>query len=421
MEKMQKTAKTRVILHSDLDNFYASVEEKKRPGLKGRPLVVCGNKEDRHGVVLAKNAPAKRAGIKTGDVLWQAKKKCKNLIEVPADFSEYLRVSKRVRAIYERYTDRVEAFGIDECWLDVTASARLFGSGMHIAEGIRAAIAEEIGITASVGVSWNKIFAKLGSDIAKPDAAVEITPENFRQTVWPLPAEDLLYVGKATKEKLSRRGIFTIGQIAAAPESLLEKWLGKWGTYLYLFANGLDNTPVYKREEEQNIKSIGNSLTNYRDLKNEEEVRALVLLLADSVAARLRESPLGRANTVHVFATDAQLYRYAKQGRTPRPTKNAAEIADCAFSLFRKVYPWKAAVRGLGVSVSGFTYGQEQTSFDDLAGKNKADRVEETVDKLRAKYGHGVIQRAVILKDRRLASLDVKGEHVIHPEGYFGK
>ena len=190
---------------------------------------------------------------------------------------------------------------------------------------------------------------------------------------------------------------------------------------MYLFANGLDNTPVYKREEEQNIKSIGNSLTNYRDLKNEEEVRALVLLLADSVAARLRESPLGRANTVHVFATDAQLYRYAKQGRTPRPTRNAAEIADCAFSFFRKVYPWKAAVRGLGVSVSGFTYGQEQTSFDDLAGNNKADRVEETVDKLRAKYGHGVIQRAVILKDRRLASLDVKGEHVIHPEGYFGK
>lgn len=230
----------RTILHSDLNNFYASVEILKHPELKNMPVAVCGNREERHGIVLAKNMLAKAAGVQTGDVYWQAKKKCPDLVELPADFSSYLRVSKEVRKIYERYSDCVEAFGIDECWIDVTDSEKIFGGGAAIAEQIRRSIKREIGITASVGVSWNKIFAKLGSDLKKPDAVTVITPENYKTVVWPLPVEEMLYVGKATKRKLNLRGIRTIGDLAAAEEQLLAEWLGKWGSYLHIFANGLE-------------------------------------------------------------------------------------------------------------------------------------------------------------------------------------
>ena len=252
-----------------------------------------------------------------------------------------------MRKIYERYTDRVEAFGIDECWLDVSESANLFGGGKKIAEEIRAAVKKEIGITVSVGVSWNKIFAKLGSDMKKPDAVTEITEENYRDLVWRLPVEELLYVGRATKNKLNKRGVYTIGQLANTDEALLSDWLGKWGRYLYVFANGLDCSPVVKREEEQNIKSIGNSLTNYRDLKNDEDVRMLILLLSDSVAARLRESTFSKARTVHLIVTDSSLVHYSKQGKMSLPSRSATDIADCAYELFRAVFPWNYPVRAV--------------------------------------------------------------------------
>ena len=297
----------RTILHSDLNNFYASVEVLRHPEWRDKPLVVCGSKEDRHGIVLAKNMIAKSAGIRTGDVLWEARRKIPDLVEVPVDFTAYLRVSKEVRKIYERYTDRVEAFGIDECWLDVSDTAKMFGGGVNIAEEIRRAVKSEIGITASVGVSWNKIFAKLGSDLKKPDAVTEITPNNYKEVVWRLPVEDLLYVGKATKKKLNKYGIFTIGDLAQTDVNLLCGWLGKWGEYLYTFANGRDESPVVKRGEEQNIKSIGNSLTNYRDLCTDDDVKMLILLLSDSIAARLRESTLDKARTVQLIVTDSEL------------------------------------------------------------------------------------------------------------------
>ena len=345
----------RTILHSDLNNFYASVECLRRPEIRGKPVVVVGAKEERHGVVLAKNMIAKRAGVKTGDVYWEARQKCGNaLVEVQADFSEYLKVSKKVRKIYEDYTDRVEAFGIDECWLDVTHSLFLFGSGAEIANAVRERVKKEIGITVSVGVSWNKIFAKLGSDMKKPDAVTEITPENFRDTVWKLPAEELLYVGKATKEKLARLGVKTIGQLAQADENLLVKQLGKWGRYLHAFANGRDDSPVVTVDEEENIKSVGNSLTVYRDLKDDEDVRMVIHLLADSVGARMREAGLPRARTVHVSVRSSDLSEFRKQGKFPRPTRHALEISQKAFELFREMYPWNNYVRSVGVSVSDF-------------------------------------------------------------------
>lgn len=408
-------------MHSDLNNFYASVECLRRPEIREKPVVVVGSKEDRHGIVLAKNMLAKKAGVNTGDVYWEARQKCGNtLVEVQADFAEYLKVSKEVRKIYEDYTDRIEAYGIDECWLDVTASLNLFGSGVQIANTIRERVKKEIGITVSVGVSWNKIFSKLGSDMKKPDAVTEITEENYREIVWKLPVGDLLYVGSATKQKLDRLGIKTIGQLAQSDEELLVRMLGKWGSYLYTFANGKDNSSVTTVDEEENVKSIGNSLTVYRDLKDEEDVQMVICLLADSVAARMRETGLTRARTVHLYARAADLSGYQKQGKLARPCGNALEIGRKAFALFREVYSWQNYVRGLGVSVSDFCFGAEQLDlFGSLEKDEKQKRLDAAVDKLRKKYGNNVIQSAIVYKDPKIRDLDVKGEHVIHPVGFF--
>jgi len=404
----------RTILHSDLNNFYASVEVMKNPDLKGVPIAVCGSVEDRHGIVLAKNQMAKEYGVKTGEVLWQARKKCPKLVNVPVDFPSYIAVSHKVREIYGRFTDRIEPFGIDECWLDVTNSVKIFGSGEQIAEKIRKIVKEEIGVTVSIGVSFNKVFAKLGSDMKKPDAVTVITPENYKQKVWPLAVEDLLYVGRATKKKLNFVGIHTIGDLATTDEKFITRLLGAWGKTLYTNANGLDVTPVIAKGEESNLKSIGNSMTDYKDLTCFDEVKTLLLLLSESVAARLRESGLGRAKTVKITVTDNKLQTFGKQITLTTPTKTASEIALVAYDLFESLYKWENPVRGAGVSVSNFTLGAEQLSFDfDGNKRKKQDLLDTAVDKIRAKYGNNSLQRARILQDEKLAHTDIKGEHLI--------
>ncbi len=411
----------RTILHSDLNNFYASVECLRNPEIRDKPVIVVGSKEDRHGIVLAKNMIAKIAGVKTGDVYWEARQKCgKELIEVQADFSSYIAVSKAVRKIYENYTVRIEAYGIDECWLDVTSSVKLFGGGLAIAEEIRERIKNEIGLTVSIGVSWNKIFAKLGSDMKKPDAITEITPENYKQKVWTLSVEDLLYVGNATKKKLNRIGIKTIGDLAQTEEERLCALLGKWGSYLHSFANGTEQSPVLLVGEEENIKSIGNSLTVYRDLVNDDDVEMVLLLLADSVASRMREAGLNKARTVALYARSSKLYGYQKQGKLSHPTGNMHDIAKLAFKLFKEVYPWEEYVRGVGISVTDFVTGSEQLDmFGDLIKDERQQRLDKAIDGLRKKYGNGIITTATVLKDPKLKELDIKGEHTIHPYSFF--
>lgn len=407
---------SRCILHSDLNNFYASVEMLKDPSLRNVPLAVTGSIKDRHGIVLAKNMLAKRAGVKTGDVVWQARQKCPGIVFVPADFSSYIRVSREVRKIYERFTDRIESFGIDECWLDVTASRFLFGDGKTIAETIRETVKRECGVTVSVGVSWNKIFAKLASDMKKPDAVTVISPENYRETAWKLPAGDLLYVGRATAKRLSIFGISTIGDLACADEGMLIQELGKWGKVLYDYANGADSSPVKAMGEEREVKSIGNSLTCYRDLEEEDEIYMLFLLLADSVSERLSESGLGRAGTVKISVVDRDLHRFGKQGKT-QCTRNAKELADCAMELFRALKTDGKPVRALGISVSEFGAMEQLDLFGRSAEEEKRERADAAVSKIREKYGGLAIQRAAVLKDERLKELDVKGGHLVHPEG----
>lgn len=409
----------RSILHSDLNNFYASVECVQNESLRNVPMVVVGDREERHGIVLAKNQIAKEFGIKTGDVIWQAKLKCGNLVEVVADMPKYLEYSRKVRAIYEQYTDRIEAFGIDECWLDVTESRLLFGNGEEIAEKIRKEIKEKLGLTVSIGVSFNKIFAKLGSEIKKPDAVTVITENNYREIVWKLPVGDLLYVGRATERKLRERGIRTIGDLAATDTNYLNKMLGKWGVYLSYFARGLDNSPVMRVDETDIVKSIGNSLTCYRDLNTYADVESLIYLLSDSVASRLREGGYGKAKLCHISYRDNLLVNFGKSKRFPYPTRLTSDIADIAFKAFLELSDLSRPVRSISVSVSDFTGKAEQLSMGITAENyDRKEKLEQTIDLVRKKYGNSIVKRAIVYRDSKLGNLDIKGDHVIHPIGF---
>jgi DNA polymerase-4 len=325
-----------------------------RPELKGLPVVVCGKIKDRHGVVLAKNMIAKNAGIKTGMTLYEARKLQPNLEAVEANHDLYLKYSRLVKKIYSDYTDRIESFGIDEAWLDVTESVKLFGSGENIAEIIRKRVREEIGLTVSIGVSYNKIFAKLGSDIKKPDAVTVIDKGNYKDIVWGLPVSDLLYVGKATAKKLNALGIYKIGQLATFDRCILKQKLGKWGEYLSDYANGNDLSVVCKMGESDDIKSVGNSVTYYRDMDKLEDVMALIYMLAESVSYRMKKSCVGRAKTLHISVVDSELTHYGMQCAFINPTNLSNDIAKTAIDLYKKHYMHIAKVRGLGVSVSNF-------------------------------------------------------------------
>ncbi|HPY37529.1 MAG TPA: DNA polymerase IV, partial [Clostridia bacterium] len=278
---------TRAILHSDINSFYASVEIMLNPALKNKAVAVCGSTENRHGIVLAKSELAKRAGVKTGMVNYEARRACPNLIMLPPQYEQYLKYSRLVREIYSRYTDLVEPFGMDECWLDVTGS-RIFGSQGEIAKEILHTVEEELGLTVSIGVSFNKVFAKLGSDMKKPNAITTIMPEDVKQKIWPLPADELIYVGRATKKKLAEYGIYTIGELALAPAALLQRRLGKNGLMLKAFANGEDSSPVMHKEYVSPVKSLGHGITCNADLETFDEVWRVILYLSQDLGHRLR-------------------------------------------------------------------------------------------------------------------------------------
>ncbi len=409
----------RTILHSDLNSFYASVECLYNPEIRDKPVAVAGDPEARHGIVLTKNQIAKQYGIITGEAIWQAKQKCPGLVVVKPDYPKYLKFARMAREIYADYTGQIEPFGLDEAWLDVTGSRK--GDGPAIADEIRGRLAEELGITASVGVADNKIFAKLGSDMKKPDATTVITKANYRDKVWPLPAGDLLYVGRATQHKLYDRGIFTIGDIATCDREQLRAQLGKWGETLWTFANGLDGSPVACMGDEALIKSIGNSTTTPRDLVCEKDVHMTVCVLAESVAARLREHGF-KCRTVQIHIRDNTLASFERQAKVKRPTQLASDIIPLAMELFRGNYRWERPIRSVGVRGSDLTdaSGNKQLSFlDDDMREDRRIRLESAVDKLRERFGHFAIQRAVMMDDRQLTGLNPKDDHVIHPVSYF--
>lgn len=411
----------RSILHVDMNNFYASVECLYRPEIRHLPVAVAGDPLNRHGIILAKNMIAKRLGVKTGEAIWEAKQKAPKLVTVPPDFAKYLKFSRLARDILYDYTDQIEAFGLDENWADVTGSLSLFGNAHDIAELIRKRVKDELGITVSIGVSFNKIFAKLGSDYKKPDAITDIMPDNFKSLVWPLPASDLLYVGKATSRKLTSIGITTIGGIAKCQKDVLCRKLGKWGEVLWLFANGLDTAPVRLLGQEAAVKSVGNGITCPRDLTADEDVQLVFTVLAESVAARLRDYNL-KCTGVEIQIRDKYLYYMTRQQKISRPTFLSSDIIAAAMQLFRANYRWFYPVRAValrGINLVTADTLVELSIFEDENRNLAAENLARTIDDLRKRFGHDSILRASSLLDRNLTGFNPKEDHTIHPVSYF--
>ena len=413
---------TRHILHVDQNCFYASVEMQRHPELRDKPLAVCGSQEERHGIVLTANYLAKPYGVKTGMAIWQARQRCPNLVILPPDMDEYIRFSRMARDIYEDYTDQIEPFGLDESWLDVTGSVGLFGDPMSIAREISGRIKFELGITASIGVSDNKITAKLGSDYKKPDAITRIEADNYKEIAYPLPVEDLLYVGPATSRKLRAIGIRTIGRLAECPVDVLVRRLGKMGAVLHTFANGRDVSPVQRSDHIPNIKSVGNSATTPRDLETEADVKLMLYLLAESVCARMREL-VSRCTVVEIYVRDTQLNSIVRQRKLQAPSCSSQELAETGLDIFRRNYRWDRPVRSIGLRGAGLVEAQgtvQLSLYTEDQKRDKWERIDTAVDHLRQRYGYMSVRRALMDSDPLLGHINVKDGHTVHPVGYFG-
>lgn len=401
----------RKILHIDLNSFYASVECLLDESLVGLPVAVSGSVSDRHGVVLAKNQLAKELGIKTGMTVFEAKRKVPDLVIRETHFDLYIKYSRAVKELFNEYTDLVESFGIDEAWLDITNSKKHGGDAVKIAEEIKERVKKEIGLTVSIGVSFNKVFAKLGSDLKKPDAITVIPYESFKSIVWNLPVENLLYVGRATKQKLNRLTVKTIGDLARMNENVLTQHLGKWGAVIHSYAMGQDSSEVKRFDDKDEYKSIGNSLTFYRDLENDLDVETLIIILSESVCGRMKEYGFKYARTVTLTVTNDLLFSFTRMTKLPRPSNLSSLIAKTAMKLFKDNFDWKTKVRGLGVSVSDFTNAEQLEIGDTLEKDIKQEKLEDTIEKLRQRFGHSSINRAVVLRDEKFVELDIKDGH----------
>ncbi|MCQ4794085.1 DNA polymerase IV [Anaerofustis stercorihominis] len=410
----------RVILHSDLNNFYASVECFYNPTLRNKPVAVSGNPELRHGIILAKNYIAKKYGIQTGEAIWQAKKKCPELICVSPHYDIYLKYSKLVKDIYADYTDKIESFGLDECWLDVTNSTKLFGSGEKIADEIRKRIKYELGITASVGVSFNKVFAKLGSDMKKPDATTVISKEDFKNIIWKLPVQELIYIGRATKNKLNKCGIYTLGEIANSKPSFLKNLLGKNGLILYSWVNGYDNSEVSDHNSSPPMKTIGNSTTAPKDLITDEDVKITLYLLCESVASRLRD--YGHScRTVQLTIRDKNLVSYQRQAPLIIPSCSSEGIFEKAYEIYKTRRIDNTPIRTLGVRGCNLVSNDKKqlSLIPEIQNLEKEEELERCIDNIRGRFGFYSIKRGLMLTDEELSQLNAKEEHTIYPKSFF--
>ena len=414
--------KDRTILHSDINCCYAAIEHLHHPELNGKPLAVGGDPEARHGIVLTADYIAKKHGVKTGMALWQAKQVCPEINFISPRMDLYLRFSKMAHEIYGEYTDLQEAYGIDESWLDVTDSVKIKGDGYKIAQEISKRMKSELGITVSIGVSFNKIYAKLGSDYKKPDAITTMYRDEFRDKAWGLPASDLLYVGRSTSVKLQRLGIRTIGDLARTDEKILHSQFGKMGDILWSFANGYDDSPVKYENAHAPIKSIGNSTTTPRDLVNDQDVKIVLTILAESVAARLRENGF-KCRVVEISVRDNGLFSFTRQRKIDHATNVTREIAEEAYRLFKENYNWQKPIRSVGVRGADLVndnYWEQIDLFSSVEQREKQMKVDEAVDTIRKRFGFYSVQRGLMYCDRILSAVDAKAEHTVHPHGYFG-
>lgn len=406
-----------VILHIDCNKFYASVECLHNPEIRNKPVAVGGSPETRHGIILTKNEIASKYGITVGEPLWKAYQKCPDLIVVPPNFPLYVRFSNMARNIYKDYSDYIEPFGLDENWIDVTGDKR---GGENIALEIKERVKSELGITVSIGVSFNKTFAKFGSDYKKPDAVTVITKDNYKDIVWKSPCSDLLLVGPATTRKLAGYGIYTIGDLAQSDIGFIKSILGKNGVVIHNFANGIDPSAVSHKDDERALKSIGNSTTTPRDMVTDDDVKSVITVLGESVARRMREQGV-RGKTVTITVRDKNLYHFTRQCKLQNSTDVSIEIINAAMKIFRENYVWNNPIRSIGVAVSDFNV-DEGVQYD-LSGtvekREKLERLEKAVDNIRQRFGNYAVQRASLLKDEKLSRFNPHDDHNIHPVGYF--
>lgn len=421
---------SRTILHVDINCFYASVEMAERPELRGLPVIVGGDEESRHGIVLTASYPAKRRGVKTGSALWEARLACPDAVVVPPRYALYMSYSRKARAIYNQYTDLVEPFGLDEAWLDVTATEQLHGGdALLIAREISERMISELGVSVSVGISWNKIFAKFGSDYDKPNGLTEITLANASDIVWPAPVRDLLYVGPATERKLARIGIRTIGALAMADSYALRRTLGKMGLVVQAFARGEDDAAVRPYDPalsdiEHEVKGVGNGITCPFDVTDERTARQVTWLMGESVAQRLRALGLA-ARTVAAFGRSAEtLASRSRQTTLARPTQLSSEICSAAADLICEDWDLAGgeALRGIGVRASGLVPARRAIQLDIFGEEGARLRLLEldrAIDELRHRFGNHAVRRLSEVADPRLASLDPERDNVVHPVSYF--
>ena len=394
----------RVILHADLNACYASVEQLFDPSLRGRPMAVGGDREKRHGIILAKSQEAKLAGVKTGMTIWQAVQLCPELAVVPPHFERYIYFSRQVQKIYAEYTDRIEPFGIDESWLDISGCLRA-GEGTRCANEIRERVKRELGLTLSVGVSWNKIFAKLGSDYKKPDAVTAITRENWRELVWPLPASELLYVGRASEKQLRLLGVRTIGELAAVPCERLKRFFGKHGEVMHDYANGLDASPVLRAGEYPRAKSVGNGTTTPRDICTREDAVPVLVSLCESVGERLRRLGATACTLTLELRDAAGLSWISRRAPLPRPTDCCAELICAALALVDACHDWSRPLRSLAVRAEQLIFSPDEqldcfSSYPELDAQRSLDRA---IDGLRARFGAGAVMRGAVFADPDMA------------------
>ena len=413
--------KDRCIFHIDINHCYAQIEEMKYPELRNVPMAVGGHEEERHGIILAKNDLAKKFHVQTGESLREARKKCRDLLIIPPSYDDYIYYTNEVKNIYREYSDAVESFGLDEAWVDYTSSIHLFGDANQMASHIQKRVKREIGLDVSVGVSWNKIFAKLGSDMKKKDGPMIITRNNYKDVVWPRPVEDLLYVGPATKKKLYSRGIYTIGDLANYPVVYLKKYMGMHGEVISIFANGNDTSPVTNCAYVQPVKSVGNSMTMVHDVYSLEEVTPVYYMLCESVASRLKDHGM-KGDVIHISARTAGLNWFGCQRKIDCKTNVSEVICKEALRLLEENYTFENPLRAVGVSVSGLASekrGRQLNIFVDEEKEEKKRQIDIAMDKIREYYGFYAVRRACTLVDSDLTEFNAKDDHTIHPVGYF--
>ncbi len=413
--------KEKIIVHADLNHCYAQIEEMKCPSLRNVAMAVGGNEKARHGIILAKNDIAKSYHIKTGESLREAYRKCPHLLVVPPNYEEYMYYTQQVKNIYQEYTSQVESFGLDEAWFDLTYSTSLFGDGIALAKTIQLRILNELGLRVSMGISDNKIFAKMGSDLDKNMGFTIINKKNYKQRIWSLPIEDLFYVGSATAKKLHQLHIFKIEDLATAPIEILQKKLGKIGEVLYQFAHGKDINNVLPSLYKQIPKSIGNSVTTPKDMTTYEEAKIVLQVLCESVASRLKEHKLqGRSIQLHIRNTN--LSSSTKQCTLQHPTDISKELLQASLQLLSKHHNFDIALRSIGVCVSSLCTPNTHVQLDLFHvayTQDKARTLDCVMDEIRNKYGFHSIKKLNVLQDTTLSSFNPKGDHVIFPQGYF--